>query len=591
MKKYLVVAFALSLILLLVSPLGGSFVANAQTNTTLIGQLQDQVSKLQVALSSLTQGRVVKPINSVLATTTTPLTRFPSPTVTINQCNNKNHFSMAFILVASTRSELTTERINKLNSIKDAFSNEFYLATKGLATMNTSYPVFTISRDELTEYSFETISKKFYEKNLDIFDFISIYAVNGAGSSMSTSHQPAQNRLNGLGFGLFDNTVEFGSKGRLLGINYERDIDIQENTGTLMHETSHQWCCFAGDNFVPDDILPVGMRNAEMHFFPGLESPYQCATPLGARYWISNGDGTFRMSKDCFETIKFHPFQLYFMGLYDQGNFNLNKKFNIFYSKLNFVHKAVPYKQVSINDIISIEGSRSCTSGQLPLLPPVVNPPIQTIISSYPPGNAIDARDASAGGFNLNFFGGLVPAVDIRFDGAIMSLFPDLFSVSSSNIAGTPEITQTTYITDPPTSPHDIELNLSRYLIPGERIRITHKPSNSSVCLGFLPGDVNGDGRFNATDIGTLRSWLPTAATAGIGANQPLWKTDINRDEVFDAQDLARLTELRNAPDAVLTLPACPGPFGLSTKQSQLANIFSTLRQALEIWSQLLMSR
>ncbi|MFH1170912.1 MAG: hypothetical protein V1704_05120, partial [Candidatus Vogelbacteria bacterium] len=88
-------------------------------------------------------------------------------------------------------------------------------------------------------------------------------------------------------------------------------------------------------------------------------------------------------------------------------------------------------------------------------------------------------------------------------------------------------------------------------------------------------------------DISRLNSWVGTPE----GANQPLWKTDLNRDGVFNQTDVTRAGELMSAPDRVVRLPACPAPLGVKTNQNQLANIFSTLREVLEVWSQLLMSR
>lgn len=292
---------------------------------------------------------------------------------------NINNFSMAFILIVNDRSELTAERINKLNSIKTLFSNEFYTATDGLASMDTSYPVFTILKRDLTDYSYESISKKFYETNPDEFDFISIFANNGSGTGLQTSHTSAQNMIKGIGIGIYNITSEFGSNGRLLGVNYERDLDIQSGTGTLLHETSHQWCCYVGDNFyLSGTNIPLnsslGIIQESMHFFSGLDSSYQCSTPLGAQYWIANGDGTFRQSKDCLEFKKFHPFQLYFMGLYNSSNFNFNRKFDIYYAELDMNSKALPYKKVSIQDIIDVEGKRECQnnlSSMAPTLPTI----------------------------------------------------------------------------------------------------------------------------------------------------------------------------------------------------------------------------
>ena len=294
-------------------------------------------------------------------------------------CNIRD-FSMAFIFVVNDRSERTIQRISKLNSIKTAFANEFNAATLGLSSMDTSYPLFTILREDVTEYSLASISRKFYETNPDIFDFISIYALDGSGTQLQTSHQSAQNHINGIGLGIHDITSEFGSNGRLLGVNYFRDLDPMIGTDALLHETGHQWCCYVGDSFygdanIPNDNTPLGLLDEHLiHFTGGLDSPYKCATPLisSPGYWIANGDGTYSVSKECLETApRYHPFQLYFMGLYNSNNFDFNKNFAIYHGEFD-TDKSVPYRQVNINDIISVEGERNCQElGGSPVLPTI----------------------------------------------------------------------------------------------------------------------------------------------------------------------------------------------------------------------------
>lgn len=125
----------------------------------------------------------------------------------------------------------------------------------------------------------------------------------------------------------------------------------------------------------------------------------------------------------------------------------------------------------------------------------------------------------------------------------------------------------------------------SRNLVPGERITLTHKPSNSSICLGYLPGDVDGDGWALARDISLLNAWVGTAT----GLAQPLYQTDINRDGVFNSADVTRAGELLAAPDAIRSLPACPAPITLISSQSQLANTLSALQTAISQLKQLIL--
>ncbi|MBI2097916.1 MAG: hypothetical protein HYT46_03230 [Candidatus Vogelbacteria bacterium] len=204
--------------------------------------------------------------------------------------------------------------------------------------------------------------------------------------------------------------------------------------------------------------------------------------------------------------------------------------------------------------------------------------PIPTIISSYPPDGAIDAAEATL----LSAVRGELPwgSVGLTFSGLLPTSgsLLDYFSISSSNAAGAPAVSQVRW-----ANANNYAVSFSRQILPGERIRITHKPSNTSICLGFLPGDVDQDGWALARDIGLLNAWVGTAA----GASQPLYKTDINRDGVFNAADVTRAGEILSAPDAIRSLPACPQPLaGQAGAQSQLANALSALSSLLQTLQQ-----
>ncbi len=197
--------------------------------------------------------------------------------------------------------------------------------------------------------------------------------------------------------------------------------------------------------------------------------------------------------------------------------------------------------------------------------------PSPTLLVSTPPTNAIDARENQL----ATPTGAGWKSVDLTFSGPVSGLTYDLFSVAGSNPAGAPRA-RTIQINA--QNPAQATLTLTRPIQPGERITINYKPTNSSICLGFLPGDVNQDSRFNATDIGLLRSWVGTTE----GAAKPLYQTDINRDGVFDAADTTRLSEVRADPNAGLTLPACPST-SLGARQKQLAAALATLHSFLQI--------
>ena len=291
----------------------------------------------------------------------------------------KRAYSMAFILIGRSDEEFTSDRIEKLNAIKKVFSGDFKTATSGLASMDTSYPLVTIVDDgtlinsETLFINSKEVVKKFYEDNPDQFDFISIYSsFDDYNTHKHDTHENVRNYLSGLGtrahIRVHDSSEEFGYTRKLLGVNSMSNIDFKLDTSfpgvsnILLHETGHQWCCYVGDNFVRDKTnAKLEIIQQDIHFYPGLQSPSPSGDPMRSDHWISNGDGTFRR-EDPFLLNVYHPFQLYFMGLLPKSEFS--KKHTIYDAGIvgeDFNdQKAVFYKEISVNDIIAVEGSRKC---------------------------------------------------------------------------------------------------------------------------------------------------------------------------------------------------------------------------------------
>ncbi|MBI5871530.1 hypothetical protein HZB88_00395 [archaeon] len=295
------------------------------------------------------------------------------PPITLTGCEDTN-YSMAFILVANNRSEITSDLVNNLNAIRNAFPNTFYTGTYGLATMNTNYSIVTYSKDELSGidygnqkvYPLESIVNDFYKTNPDNFDFITIFATQDF-SPEQTEHKIFQNRIVGLGSpplgGMFNRVLvpDLNVK-RLLGISFYAYPNIIQQSTPDLHELGHQWCCYLGDNFVPDNNnLNLGIIQDGIHYYMGLDAPMGAREPMGAHYWLPNGDGSYRVGdKGSTEPQKYHPFTLYLMGLYDENNFDFNENFTIYYAPSDMQNAAWPVKKININDIIAADGRRMC---------------------------------------------------------------------------------------------------------------------------------------------------------------------------------------------------------------------------------------
>lgn len=161
----------------------------------------------------------------------------------------------------------------------------------------------------------------------------------------------------------------------------------------------------------------------------------------------------------------------------------------------------------------------------------------RAIIDSSPPPDAIDARQptlpnsATPAGWK---------SIDMVFNGDLCLQVITDFSVAE--LGGTPPAPFPAIRT--PLAPREVRLTLTSAIEPGAWTRIAEITSGANVRLGFLPGDVNGDGVSDESDAITLGDHL-----AGTVAPLPLWATDIDRSGVATPADLLRLADLLNGGD------------------------------------------
>ncbi|MCH8251803.1 MAG: hypothetical protein IID36_05060 [Planctomycetes bacterium] len=95
--------------------------------------------------------------------------------------------------------------------------------------------------------------------------------------------------------------------------------------------------------------------------------------------------------------------------------------------------------------------------------------------------------------------------------------------------------------------------------VHGVQTKITHVPSGSKTCVGYLPADVNNDRLSNANDILALINHLNDAP----GPSLADYQTDIDRSGLTNASDILRVIDLLNGagvydPWNGATLPECP---------------------------------
>ncbi len=155
------------------------------------------------------------------------------------------------------------------------------------------------------------------------------------------------------------------------------------------------------------------------------------------------------------------------------------------------------------------------------------------IISSNIPNNAIDARQP----FGVN--GGNPQGwqwVKIGFNANISELQASDFEILQ--VGGTnPKPNIVGFF---PLPQNQITIFLDRIIAPGAWTSVRHICSGSSIRLGYLPGDANGDGTSAPIDILALINSLNGVIPL------PIWSTDINRSEVAEPSDILRLVDLLN---------------------------------------------
>jgi len=105
-------------------------------------------------------------------------------------------------------------------------------------------------------------------------------------------------------------------------------------------------------------------------------------------------------------------------------------------------------------------------------------------------------------------------------------------------------------VPDPPTidqvtvNDHTATVTLNRPIDAGHWTCLTYIAANVMTCLGFLPGDVNGDPTSNAADVESLTSKLAGPAIP------PPWECDLDRSGSCTPADILTAVDLLNGADA-----------------------------------------
>lgn len=192
-----------------------------------------------------------------------------------------------------------------------------------------------------------------------------------------------------------------------------------------------------------------------------------------------------------------------------------------------------------------VDGSFLRNQNSEPILPlafegcTIVTPggAIPSIMSSVPANGSIDARQPHP-------ISNMVPAqgwnqATLNFSASASGLTPASFEVSVVPAGGPiPSIMSVV------PNGNSASITFTTPIPPGKWTRIRHVASNSSTCLGFLPGDVNNDRTASPIDILKLIDHLN-----GVEMYQP-HQTDVDRSMASNPADILRVIDLLNGADA-----------------------------------------
>ncbi|MCH8241947.1 MAG: hypothetical protein IH897_04970 [Planctomycetes bacterium] len=160
----------------------------------------------------------------------------------------------------------------------------------------------------------------------------------------------------------------------------------------------------------------------------------------------------------------------------------------------------------------------------------------RAIVLTDPPDGAIDARQPHALDDPLARFGWT--EIVLTFACHISEPSPfDFVLTASDTERDAPEVENVVLLDG-----HTVRLELSEPIDPGAWTMVTHEPTGARLCLGYLPGDVTGDGITAVSDIAALIDSINRVE----GLSRPPYAADIDRSGVVGPQDILRLIDLLN---------------------------------------------
>lgn len=215
------------------------------------------------------------------------------------------------------------------------------------------------------EFDLTAIARKFYEHFEDSYDILAVVPADlHLDSTASAYHQRVKNDVDGLGLARFDRAADYGSAGRLRGVEVFYGTTFGLND-TSSHELAHTW----GHNF--DWTRIAGITRAghqpvsHTPLMTGGESLVGGVLDVSRRVTVRADDSAV-IERSPVPAIH-HPLDLYAMGLLspaDLGTFVLfDEQGQFSATSTSTPAPGTPVnggrKTISINDVMAAHGTRS----------------------------------------------------------------------------------------------------------------------------------------------------------------------------------------------------------------------------------------
>ncbi len=222
----------------------------------------------------------------------------------------------------------------------------------------------------INDFPRQEIAKEFIRTHQDQFDFLVIFSnfdFSMPETEAKAFYLEVKNDIQGIGKQVFDNSVAFGSNGKLQGTidmgniskiaSNPADVKFEDTLATLAHEQMHRWGANVRFKDSSGNVSSALLGKDNCHWSFLLDSD---ASVLYGNEWQDNGNGTFTsLGKEKY----YSALDLYLMGLYDKSHVPsmlLIDNSGIDPTRLPEVGTTISgtARYVTIDDIIEAEGER-----------------------------------------------------------------------------------------------------------------------------------------------------------------------------------------------------------------------------------------